>query len=227
MHQRVIQIENELEWIQVQGILEENDIPFMSSQIKNTAFPDLHTDRKYSQIVIPDEYSRQYFKLVDNEYPNQIIASDNKTGNTKLWLYLLIVYGLVMSLLLLKYYQISQRESSSKNFVYERSTDNTYFSVKNKQSNELVAIFTDSNFDNNEEKIESYSAGQRYILQLDADENGTFEEFNFFSPQGELSGKSIDSNQDGRLNIISIVLENKDTLLLVDENSNGFFEITE
>lgn len=225
MYQRIIQIENEIEWIEVQRILERNDIPFMSNQVQNTAFPDLNTHKKYHQIVIPDQCSEQYFNLIESGYPNKIITLDEKTGSSKLLLYFIIAYGVVMSLLFLKYYQVSQRGVSSKNFVYEWSTDSTQSFTKSKQSNELLAVFTDRNFDDNYEKIESYSTGQIYITQLDIDENGTFEEFNFFSTQGEFSGKSTDTNQDGRLNTILIVLENRDTLLLIDENSNGFFEI--
>lgn len=227
MHQRVIQIENEIEWLQVQRILERNDIPFMSNQVQNTAFPDLNTHKKYHQIVIPDECSEQYFNLIEGGYPNKILHNDKRVDNSKIWPYLMIIYGLVMTLLFFKYFQIVQRSSSQKNFVSEWTFDNKKLKSINKKSGITEYIYIDGNFDNNFEKIEEYIGSRKISTSFDKDENGRIEETLYFSIQGEFAGRSSDTNQDKFTDTLTMVLENQEKLILVDKNSNGFFEMVE
>ena len=227
MYQRIIEIENEIEFIKVKQLLESNEIPVITNQIQDSAFPVLDNKQNLFQLVIPDNFSNKYFRLIESDYPNKIIKveENGKTPKTKLWLYLMVGYGLIMSFLFLKYFDINRKNSSDKNFTYNWNFDNTELSLVNKETQMVHAKYIDKNFDLNYEKTIGYCRGRVVSESLDKDENGTYEEVRFFDLEGNSSGISIDKNQDGLFETTTMILKNQEKLEFVDKNGNGLFEI--
>lgn len=224
-HLRIIKIEKEIEFFKVKQVLESNDIPVTSEKTENSAFPVL--DKSAYHLVIPEEFSREYFRLIENDYPNYIytVERTEKRPKAKRWLFLMIGYGVIMSMLFLKYYDINRKNSFDKNFIYQWNSINTELRLVNKRSQNLSAVFIDKNSDLNYEKTLSYSHGKVVSEAIDKDENGVYEEQLFFDLEGNYSGKSVDRNQDGLFEIMTMLLENEEEIVFVDTNKNGLFEI--
>lgn len=227
MYQRIIGIKNEIEFLKVKQLLEANEIPVMSNQIQDSAFPVLDNKRNAYQLIIPEEFSSKYFRIIESDYPNKIIEIEQKDKNprTKLWFFLMIGYGLIMSFLFLKYFDINRKNSSDKNFNYQWSLDNTELSLVNKESKKVSAIYMDKNFDLNYEKTLGYFKGKIVSESIDKDENGIYEEIQFFDLKGNSAGKSLDTDQDGIYETSIMVLENEEEIVFEDKNANGLYEI--
>ena len=76
-------------------------------------------------------------------------------------------YGLIMSFLFLKYFDINRKNSSDKNFIYQWNLDNTELSLVNKKSQEINAVYMDKNFDLNYEKTLGYCQGKIVSESID------------------------------------------------------------
>lgn len=224
-HLRIIKIEKEIEFFKVKQVLESNDIPVTSEKNENSAFPVL--DKSAYHLIIPDESSREYFRLIENDYPNYVftVEQTGKRSKAKRWLFLMIGYGVIMSMLFLKYYDINRKNSFDKNFIYQWNFTNTELRLVNKKSQSVNTVFIDKNSDLNYEKTLSYSHGKIVAESIDKDENGVYEEMLFFDLEGNQSGKSVDRNQDGLFEILTMLLENKEEIVFVDTNNNGLYEI--
>ena len=64
-------------------------------------------------------------------------------------------------------------------------------------------------------------------ISTDKNEDGYSEKILSYGKDFEQSGFSIDKNNDGIYETQFIFLESGDTLILTDENSNGFLEMGE
>ena len=227
MYQRIIEIGNEIESLKVKTLLESNGVPIVLKPIQDSAFPALENKQNLYHLIIPEEYSSTYFRLIENDYPNKLIEinKEEKSSKTKFWLYLMIGYGVIMSLLFLKYFDINRKNSSDKNFTYRWSYDNTELNLVSKATKRVHTVYVDKNFDLNYEKIVAYIGGRKVSASIDKDENGIYEEVRFFDLQGNNAGISLDEDQDGLFETSTMILENREKLIFVDKNKNGLFEL--
>lgn len=227
MFQRIIAIENEVEWLNVKQVLESNDVPVTSVEKKDASFPHLDYSRYTFQLIIPEEYSAQYFRLIAADYPTQVIqdTTDGKKSKAKLKRGLLIVYAIIISLAFIKYYDINRKVTMNKNFEYEWSAFNTQLRSIDKKTQFVNSVYIDANYNLNYEEVVSYSEQRRFAESFDEDENGFYELTIYYDINGDVSGRSRDENQNGIIEFEEYVLENQEMLLLKDEDEDGHFSI--
>ncbi|MGD1839389.1 MAG: hypothetical protein ACFB0B_00605 [Thermonemataceae bacterium] len=195
-------------------------------------FPSLEAIVKPVKVIIDEVHSRSFFRLVEKDIPSEIVAtttlpeySSHRKKSFRGWYIAgLSVFGIVMSLLCLRYYDITQKSSRDKNFRYEWSVNNDKLSVYHKQTGELVSISYDKNYDYNFEKLEVYFQGVRMEEFIDENEDGWFEVIKLFDKKGNLVSKNSDTNGDSLHDRIEFTLENGEKYLFVDNNQNGIYE---
>lgn len=222
MFQRVIQIENEIEWLKIKDLLEEHEIPYSFRKTNDSAFPSLNENS--IQIIIPEQFSQLFFRLTEKEFNSKIIQTESKPSKSWIIPLFLILYGVGMTFLFLKYYKMHSRNSSDKNFEYHWSFNNTRLQLKHKTTKEITSIFYDENFDFNYEKIEDYFKHKKVGESFDLNEDGFPEIHNFYGKNGQYAGSNIDSDKDRLFDKLILVLENNDSLIFIDQNRNGIYE---
>ena len=86
--------------------------------------------------------------------------------------------------------------------------------------------YFDSNFDFNFEKMQEYRNNKGPIsISYDLNEDGFFEEINYFDFTNNYVGKTEDLNNDRLYEYYEIILESGDTLKLTDKDANGVMEL--
>lgn len=219
------QIETELEYQRITSALDALNIPFTARKYGDTSFPIFGPLRAFAEISIETQYRGNLQDIVAQLPRSEpLVQSPKRRLNIgrAMW----IVYTVVATLLLLKYWHLNGRSYEDKNFSYEWSVDNTHLYMKHKKTGTNAHLYVDENYNYNYEEQYSYAPnGVRTIESHDRNEDGFFEEVHAFNHEGQFTSNSLDVNGDGLFDTINIVLENGDTLRLVDENFNGFLEV--
>ncbi len=227
MYERIFQID-QLEWLEVQEILDKHQIPFtLINSKEDSVFPVLNARESIIQFGIPDKYSSKFYRLINKDYPSVIVVQNESSSKSRSKRYstLFALYGIIMTLLFFRYYYISERGSIDKNYTYTWSYSNQIMYAVHKGRDHVEDIYYDKNYDNNFEKVESYFNETRISESFDNNEDGFFEEVKLYDLAGRPSGGYFDTNKDGLFDRMKIVLENNEELLLVDSNNNGRYEL--
>lgn len=231
MNHRIFQLSNEIEWLEVISVLESNSIPYSTSEKKNSSFPVLDLSSNQYRIAIPESFTGKFNEIIGSGYQNELVKSDDgatkSKSKSKVWTYLLIGYAVLMTLLFVKYYAIWSRSADDKNFTYRWNIQGTKLDMINKETKRIQSRFTDSNFDLNYEKFETFHNGRLVTISIDRDENGVYEESLFFSNNGADAGYSKGVNQDGLIDTLVIVLDGGRIQTLVDVDKDGLLEVLE
>jgi hypothetical protein len=210
--------------------LDKVNIRFIERSFTDSSFPSLDNLNIYGEIIIEIEYQDKVDALLrrinsTNDYKVflQDIPQKAKLSFVQLGL---IAYSIVVTILFLKYWHLEAKASTEKNFDVSWTFDNTSIIYKDKKSNKISFIYTDANFDGNFEKIEIYANGLGATsISKDRNEDGHFEEMIYYSLNNEYSGRSLDIDNNQMHEYYEMILENKDTLIFVDENQNGIMEL--
>jgi hypothetical protein len=230
-------IETEVELARVTSLFEERGIPYTVKR-NSDLFPYNGDRRPLAEILVLREFEKEALAILDEIEINTNVArnegdpdaggkADNqKTGKRqRLWQSILIVYSLVTTILLIKYWDMNRKNSDAKNFKYAWNLSNTDLSMRYKKSQQLIQIFRDANYDLNFEKVETFSKNNSVMTSLsqDFDEDGFFDEITYYGKNGKIAGGAIDLDSDGWIEESIVILENGDTLKLTDKNQDGFF----
>jgi hypothetical protein len=223
-------IESELEFHRIISALDELKIPYTIFKHTDTSFPVLGQTKSYADISVPKEFEKDTESIIKNTIQKEPTKVNYNTTSSskkrKIWQIALIGYSILITVLFFKYWYVYKKSSEDKNFKFEWSLDNTDLILKYKKTGNNAHLYTDANFDMNYEQSMSYSLdGYRVLESYDRNEDGIFEESYFFNLNGDLTSKNFDNNNDGIVERMEIVLENRDTLKLVDTNGNGYLEI--
>jgi hypothetical protein len=227
MYQRAIIIDNEIEWLNIQAFLNKEEIPYSFRKLQDSAFPSFDMMHQPIEVIIPDEFSFQFFKFVDKDYPSTIL-NIRKTSQKSYWNLLsfsLLVYGIAMTALFFKFYHIYQHHLGDKNFNYVWNWDNNELSLKHKRSHKTIGIRYDKNYDFNFEKSVEFLDDIKVLEAIDEDENGFIEKTYSYAVNGEFEGSNMDTDKDKLIDYILFILEDGDSLVLTDKNKDGFFQI--
>jgi hypothetical protein len=231
MEQVTYRLESELDFLRITSSLKESNIPFVSRKYSDSNFPFFEQSRAFGDIsvALKDEAElRNRIKSLTNNEP-LIVVQNNETKVRKsggIWRIVTIVYAIVISLVCFKYWYINYRSGVDKNNTIEWSYDGQDFIMKNKKTGIISHRSTDANFDLNFEEVRSYSRnGVKVVEWRDKDEDGFYEEVLLFNLNEEPIGSEFDTDNDGVTDRMMIILDNKDTLKLLDTNKNGFLEI--
>jgi hypothetical protein len=137
-------------------------------------------------------------------------------------LIVLIVYSVIVTLLLIKYWNINKKNSFDKNYEISWNTDNTKVRYYEKKNGHKVYEYFDSNFDYNFEQMREYRNNRGPIsISYDLNEDGFFEQIDYFDFTNKYIGKTEDLDNDRVYEYYEIILESGDTLQLTDKNANG------
>ena len=94
-----------------------------------------------------------------------------------------------------------------------------------KNNNKISDQFFDRNFDNNYERVNTYTTfGKVFQTSYDKNENGVFEKIDIFNSIGERVGTGIDSDEDGAIDQCTLILDNGKELKFLDSNGDGRYE---
>ena len=138
----------------------------------------------------------------------------------------LLVYSVIVTLLLVKYWHIDRKNSFDKNYDISWNYNNTSVEYLEKKNGHKVYEYFDSNFDFNFEKMQEYRNNKGPIsISYDLNEDGFFEEINYFDFTNNYVGKTEDLNNDRIYEYYEIILESGDTLKLTDKDANGVMEL--
>lgn len=206
--------------------LEENNIEYFARKMDDSAFPVLNQEQ---EIEVSEKFADEVSKFLEEdvqkvivEEPNNPIAS-KPSKNNNFFIIALSIYAIVISLVALRYWYISQK--IDKNFDYQWSADNTTLTLRNKYIKGFVVKYYDANYDDNWEKVEAFSNGDLKSISVDLNENGLLEKTTDFNSLGEINGIYDDDDENGIFDRSLIILENGDTLSFVDTNKNGVMEL--
>lgn len=226
MIERLLTFENLDQYVAICNYLNENNIPFADPNLNRSSLPHLNSLESVNQIMIEEKYSQLVFKQLDDDINTELILPDANASYKK-YVIGLAVLSFVFGILLLKYYKINQRASYSPNFDSSWNMTNTKLSMNFKKDGQLHAKYYDQNIDYNFELISEFRDGLVVENYFDVDENGVIEKWESYNSQSEIIGGAMDSNQDGIWESTFYVLENGDTIKLVDSNNNGHFDLLE
>lgn len=226
MSEIVVYIENELEWIRVTNLLKDSDFPYNANKVSDATFPSLSQADKYEIVISANDYD-DFLKLVGKVYPIKRIdpepaAPQPRTSRFKT---ALVLYSLIMTILFVKYFYIERSNSTDKNFEYEWSLDNSKLTISHKKTGDLSAIYYDTNYDLNYEKVVAYHKGTKTSASFDKDEDGQIEHEVVYDKTGRIIGVNTDYDGDGFFDYGLMLLENGDSLEFMDQNKNGVFQL--
>jgi len=227
MYQRIIELANKQESIDLKELLELNYIPCNIGQYTPSSKAEADEKTIYF-VTFPNEYQVTFKNLSKNEHSTKLFKiQEIKRGVKPLVLkYFLIPLIILLSLLCLKFYYASHLGNGEKHFEYKWSLDNKKLDVINKNTKKIKGAYKDRNYDNNWEKIYEYHNGKKVVEANDLNENGIIDEYIYFDLNGNLVGINTDYDQDGLIDTMKLVLENKEQLVFIDKNKNGAFELS-
>ena len=227
MKQVIIRIDNEIEFLKLKEILEENNFSFTYNSVKDSVFPSLGSrENDYFEVVINKENLSDFLKLTANKYRytevemKEVDSTKDKKNRSNKYFYYLLLYSVIITAFFVKQYLELNRNSKDKCFKYSWNFLNTEMEITDKKSKELRAIHFDNNYNYNFELVEAYTKGKLTSKSYDLDEDGNFEEIEYFNLNSKLCGYDLDSDKDGVYEFSTILLENNDTLYLYDLNKN-------
>ncbi len=224
MHERAIHVSNEVELAEVISILEAHSIDYRIHDESSTAFPSIKGDRS---IMISEVDYPLFAKNINiNFRTSKIARTQMRKNGMDLRVLALIVYSIIMTFMFLKYYDYYRKMNYDKNTYYELDSSNNLI-LKDKSTNLLLQKFIDRNFDENFEKVIGYAKSKKIIESIDENENGHYENHVYFGLDGEIIGTAIDVDEDGLLDESTNVLEDGRTIIFVDKNKNGKYEMEE
>ncbi len=227
MKQVIIRIDNEIEFLKLKEILEENSFSFMYNTVKDSVFPSLGSqENECFEVVINKENLSDFLKLTENKYHYTEVemkelesSKSEKKGNNK-WFYYLLLYSVIITIFFVKQYSELNRNSKDKCFKYSWNFLNTEMHVTDKVSKELRSINFDNNYNYNFEMVDTYTKGKLTSKAYDSDEDGNFEKIVYFNLNSKFCGYDLDSDNDRIFELSTVILENNDTLFLYDLNKN-------
>ncbi len=227
MKQVIIRIDNEIEFLKLKEILEENNFSFTYNSVKDSVFPSLGSrENDYFEVVINKENLSDFLKLTGNKYRytevemKEVDSTKDKKNRSNKYFYYLLLYSVIITAFFVKQYLELNRNSKDKCFKYSWNFLNTEMQITDKKSKELRAVHFDNNYNYNFEMIDNYTKGKLTSKSYDSDEDGNFEEIVYFSLNSKFCGYDLDSDKDGIFELSTIILENNDTLYLYDLNKN-------
>jgi hypothetical protein len=230
MRKYIIKIYSEVILVSLKKDLIENDFIFQERVISDSSFPSLNDLNGISEVTISiKEDSGLISILSKQEYKGKIelrvldIKPSKKVDKLKVGL---IIYAILITILFLRFWYLDYLNSSDKNFEYKWNTNLTRQDVTNKKTQKIESSYFDENYDFNYELQYSYFNGKGPVMvRRDKDENGYAEVVEFYNLEGNLYAYYQDLNNDAWFDYSYLIIEGGDTLLLVDSDMNGFYEI--
>ena len=216
---------NPVEYNQTISLLDDRSIYY----IEYTDIPSVHAGfdpgRDYSLILTLSNYNR-FVEDVGLGYRIKVITENNKTKIKGInWLNIfLIVYGIAISVVALKYYYSAFRNNTDKNYLYEWDSLNKVMSLYNKKTGDLDMQYYDTNYDYNYEKIEVFKDGILANESIDEDENGRTDETVYYNPSGEVVSTYKDEDQDGFFEFGEIILHDGSKIIFKDTDNDGQYD---
>src|SRR5688572_13927819 len=119
-------VETEIEFQRIVSALESAQIPYTYKKFADVAFPAVNQSRAYAEISVSDAYRDRIevlFREVLSHGPT--VSKSSSASKIQVGRLIWIVYTVLATLFLLKYWYINQQNSGDKNFSYEWSYDNT------------------------------------------------------------------------------------------------------
>ncbi len=207
----------------VQKLYEQN-IPYEARFLSDERI-QMEITQPYSMIDIADEYADQVEPMIrDLEKEKPVEATPPTKFNSSYLTWGLVAYALIATVLCAKYYYQSGEALVDPNFDLRWNASSTQLSYYKKSNGELVFRHFDQDYDWVYERLETYQSGIIIERYLDANSDGFYEESINYDVDGQYTGKWLDRNGDTYYDYGEIVLENADTIRLVDQNGNGVFE---
>ncbi len=121
--------------------------------------------------------------------------------------------------------ETNKKLTESKNFRFDWSPSQEILMSYWKNNNKLSDQFIDRNFDNNYERINTYTTfGKIFQTCYDKNEDGIFEKINIFNSIDEKVGTCIDSDEDGAIDQFTLILDNGNELIFLDSDMDGRYE---
>jgi hypothetical protein len=224
-------IEREVDFYNIISVLDEMQIPHSTKKYSDSAFPFLGQSRVYAEISVDPQYGPAVKDVIEGKTEVSTPQKDNmgpempaikKTDKLKL---ALIIYAVLATALLIKYWHMSYIYTHAKNFTYDWSLDNSTLYMNSKETGRTIQASYDNNYDLNFEDIRYHSKKGAQITRFsDFNEDGYFEEIEFFNQQGASTGRQFDSDNNGISERMEIELESGETLIFTDKNQDGTFE---
>ena len=226
MYQRIISVSNEVDASGVRAILEENGVPYSIKNLHENALTSIEADHYFIEIIFPEEHSMSVFRSLTQTYPTRITEIEtNPRFTPKLWQYLTFIYAAIVTVFLIKYYQVATR--SDKNYDISWSLDNTYLKQVHKTKSGIAYYFTDRNYDGNYEKHEMYINNRKFVILHDQDEDGLYETLNYLTTTGKPAGSYFDNDANGICEKVSLIMPQGDKLTLIDKDQDGLYELVQ
>jgi hypothetical protein len=236
MDRIVARFSSQLEFNRAIGLLEGKNIPHQKREFGYNPYPTPIPNASIGEITV-DGTDRDAFVEVlsaDKDSGNLVVVETirevavNKSKNKlvlKLFLVVFILGTVIASGLAYKYLKMAESAYYSKNFDYEWSFDNSTLYTRDTLNGQIVSTCWDKNYNHNFEKCEGIDYLGNITLSIDADEDGYYEQTHHFNKERKLTGEYHDRDHDGFLEYYATYLESKDTLLFLDANMNGIWEM--
>lgn len=225
------QIDSELDFTRITSALDETGVTYTYKLYSDSTFPTLGIGKAFGEISVSSEHGSELKTLIQeltHTEPKLIYSKTTEMlskGKSK-WTIALIAYVVIISILCFKYWFFNYRNAQDKNSRFEWSTDGQDLMMINKETDKITHRYTDANYDFNFEESRMYSRDGISIAEYkDINEDGFYETGILYNLKREAVGAQFDMNNDGVFEKVIFILENSDTLLLVDSNMNGFLEI--
>jgi len=225
------QIESELDFHRITSALEDANIPYTFKKYSDSTFPALGINKVFGEISVSsvhDHDLKTWIRELTNTEPKLLYsktAAKSRKGKSN-WTIALIAYAVVISVLCFKYWFFSYRNAQDKNNRFEWSADGQDLMMINKETGKITHRYTDANYDLNFEESRMFSKDGVNIAEFkDQNEDGVYEIGFLYNLNREPIGAQFDRDNDGIFEELLFILENGDTVKLLDSNRNGFLEI--
>lgn len=221
MKNRIITIDNAVDWARLKRKLEEQQLKFTSWDNLEDSAIAIHKNNQANakHMIIIDEGDRAS-NLFDDA---SRISTNSNPKRSRFFKIILPIYAVIVTLVLARYIVISQH-ALNRNYSFSWSLNNKYLKATHKSKSGTLIFYHDSNFDNNTEKTEYYANGLKSIVAIDEDENGLPEKQIYYGTKGYVVGSALDKDQNGTYEKTFYITSKKDSLILSDQNQDGLCE---
>ena len=237
------EIHNKLDFFAITNALSNQNIEYTARNLQDSAFPKMIQLDPFGVIEVKEDdvetvkliieqlkLSQPSTTTFSKELPIEnkpFLKSSSNSSKLKTILFLAIAYGVFVSFYAFKLHKSQKLQNTDKNFIYEWNKGGEILTTKLKYSTKIVTISHDYNYDDNWEAMTTYSIDKKHKgMYSDKDENGFFENVVYYS-NNKYTGKQSDRNNDANFDYSEFILENGDTLVLVDNDFDGFYHIKE